>query len=173
MSTTRAPIELAGLGQVAPGYDHRDKRYEARDALALPRAVLKWYDLASPATPVSPEIHAAARDFLRGEAASGTLALEGDLGFVILHRCGAQFHFLLVSTWRNENELWESVYARHDDARPQFVPFEFGGSHRGTFCVWELGAVWHETQAWKRYLRTARDDAARAAWLCDTGGGEV
>lgn len=30
------------------------------------------------------------------------------------------------------------------------------GPHRPTFCAWELDAVWHEQQAWSRYLRTSR-----------------
>jgi len=28
------------------------------------------------------------------------------------------------------------------------------------FCVWELVPVWHEQQAWKRFLESARDEAA-------------
>ena len=36
-----------------------------------------------------------------------------------------------------------------------------GGAHRPTFCVWELGAVCHERDAWSRVPRSARDEAAR------------
>ena len=35
----------------------------------------------------------------------------------ILHRCGEDFYFLLVCTWRNENELWETVWAKNGDER--------------------------------------------------------
>ena len=92
------------------------------------------------------EIEKLARDYLKD------VRVAGDLGFVILHRCGEAFYFLLVSTWRNENELWESVYAKQNAGEPNFKPFTVETSHRGTYCVWELGVVWHEQQAWKRFL---------------------
>jgi hypothetical protein len=62
------------------------------------------------------------------------------------------------------------VYAADGDG---FAPSATEGRHRPTFCVWELGAVLHEQQAWIRYLRSARDGASRAAWLADLGGGPV
>ena len=73
---------------------------------------------------------------------------------MILHRCGESFYFLLVSTWRNDNELWETVWAKDGDDELGFQPWPIEGTHRPTFCVWELGAVWHEQQAWSRYLRS-------------------
>ena len=79
-------------------------------------ALLKWYDIAPHETPVPLAIRALARRCLRDATKAGTLGVEDGLGFVILHRCGGDFYFLLVSTWRNENELWESVWAK---SRPQ------------------------------------------------------
>ena len=49
-------------------------------------------------------IRVLARGSLPRRAESGSLALDDDLGFVILHRCGESFYFLIVSTWRNDNE---------------------------------------------------------------------
>ena len=92
---------------------------------------------------------------------------------MILHRCGESFYFLLVSTWRNENELWETVWAKNGDGERRFRPWPIEGTHRPTFCVWELGAVWHEQQAWSRYLRSPRDEAEREAYVHDTFAGDV
>jgi hypothetical protein len=39
--------------------------------------------------------------------------------------------------------------------------------------VWELGPVWHERNAWVRFLSSARDDAAKQAYLDDRFAGEV
>jgi hypothetical protein len=36
-----------------------------------------------------------------------------------------------------------------------------------------LGVICHERQAWQRYLFSARDTAAKRAWLADTYAGEV
>jgi hypothetical protein len=135
--------------------------------------VLKWYDVAPVDEPVPGELQVLARGSLHAGAESGSLDLAADLGFVILHRCGASFYVLLVTTWRNDNELWETVWAKNGDGEVGFRPWPAEGSHRPTFCVWELGPVLHEQQAWSRYLRSPRGAAAREAYLRDTFEGEV
>jgi len=154
---------------VATDYRHRDKLVTPRGTIQHGKARLKWYDLAPAEEPVPDQVRQLAQRYL----SSTPLDLGDDLGFVILHRCGRGFYFLLVSSWRGNNELWESVYAKASDAHPDFALFTFADSHRGTFCVWEMGAVWHEQQAWKRYLRSARDDKAQDAYLADSFSGSV
>jgi hypothetical protein len=165
---------LSHIGNHAPAYVHRDKVLTLREPLALSSSMLKWYDLARADLPVPAEIGALARGYLAREDAAGRLgALGGALGFVILHRCSEAFYFLIVSTWRNENEIWETVYAKAKADDPDFALFPLPGPHRGTYCVWELGAVWHERQAWRRFLLTARDDTAKRAYLGDHIEGSV
>jgi hypothetical protein len=106
-----------------------------------------------------------ARRNLRDAAKSGALELDEELGFVILHRCGESFYFLLVCTWRNDNELWETVWAKPGDGDVSFKPWPRDGSHVPTFCVWELAAVGHERLAWSEYLLSARDDGARRVYV--------
>lgn len=167
-------LGLAATGNPAADYVHRDKFAEPGAAIRLPGAVLKWYDLGRPETPVEPGIRSLARAFIERECLERTPEVAGGLGFVVLHRCGGEgFYFLLVSTWRNENELWESVYAKDSAAHPEFRTFTFAGSHRGTYCVWEMGIAWHELQAWKRYLLSARDERAKHAYLADLYRGAV
>ena len=152
---------------VAANYVHRDKFASPREGILAGESQLKWSNIAPLDAPVPQEIEKLARDYLRD------VRVAGDLGFVILHRCGEAFYFLLVSTWRNENELWESVYAKANAEEPNFKPFTVETSHRGTFCVWELGVVWHEQQAWKRFLTSKRatDDVTR--YLNDRFEGSV
>lgn len=157
------------MHNVAPDYRHQDKLITPRPPVTHRGARLKWYDLGPADLPVPDQVRQLAKDFLAREPSD----LGDDLGFVILHRCGQEFYFLLVSSWRGNNELWESVYAKASDNHPDFAHFNVDGPHRGTFCVWELGAVWHEQQAWKRYLRSARDDAARTDYLGDSFSGSV
>jgi hypothetical protein len=166
-------VILYGVGAVSPGYAHVSKLARAAPSISLDESVLKWYDLAPADAPVPAEIHELARECLREGARSGELELVADLGFVILHRCGGGFYFLLVTTWRNQNELWQTVWAKDGDADPVFRPWQVDGTHRPTFCVWELGAVAHEQQAWIRYLRSPRDGAARQAYLRDSFEGPV
>lgn len=145
---------------------HYDKHAEPSANLDIGGSSLKWYNLAKPDEPVPSDIYDLARIFLRREN-SGEQSNFGEMGFVILHRCGSDFYFLLVSTWRNGNELWESVYAKTSDAEADFTVFPLTETHRATFCVWELAIVWHEQQAWRRFLLSANDQAAKDAYLND------
>jgi len=163
---------LAQVG-VRPDYRHISKLARPEASLMLGDAVLKWYDIARADAPVPLAVRALARRSLRAGSKSGELDLADELGFVILHRCGESFYFLLVSTWRNDNELWETVWAKDGDDAVKFEPWLVAKSHRPTFCVWELGAVCHEQRAWSRYLRTARDESAKRAYLGDSFTGEV
>ncbi|MBC7986869.1 MAG: hypothetical protein H7X93_09410, partial [Sphingomonadaceae bacterium] len=104
----------------------------------------------------------------------------GDRGFVILHRCGADFHFLLVSVWRGANECWEAVWHHQGDmvGFARFDPaYPAGGgaamTPRPTFCVWELAIVAHEARAWTRLLASPRGEEDIVRWRDDLLEGEV
>ena len=160
-------------GNVRSRYRHATKLARPAPSVALGDAVLKWYDIAPADEPVTDTIRALARRGLADAVRFGELRLGETLGFVILHRCGDGFHFLLVSTWQNDNELWETVWAKDGPDDPEFHPWPLEGSHRPTFCVWELGAVAHERLAWSRYLLSGRDDEARGDYLRDAFEGVV
>ncbi|WP_269931789.1 hypothetical protein [Aminobacter sp. HY435] len=163
------PANLSGFGTIE-GYVHYPKTVTPGLPVTAGGGLLKWYDISEEATPVTRETSAMAQRFLAAETATGRLSLKGELGFVILHRCGGDFHFLLVSSWRNANEMWETVYAKKAEAS-DFSLFALPGPHRATFCVWELAAVNHERLAFSRYLSSARDDAAKRVYLDDMYGG--
>ena len=158
---------------VAETYIHGDKWIAPGEPLTLGGVRLKWYDVAGRNKPVEPQVLKLARDHLAHAAGTGALNLKGDLGFVILHRCGAEFYFLIVNTWANENEIWEQVFAKENTRADDFTLFPRQGPQLPTFCVWELGAVLHEQQAWRRYLYSNRDEAAKSAYLADRAEGVV
>jgi len=152
------------MSSVTSGYQHIRKVLEAAPTVRLkPGLELKWYNLRPERSALPAEVQQEARDFLRAEVAAGLLAVDGEQGFVVLHLARDVF-LLLACTWRNDNELWESSYVKRDAG---FRPIPADQSHNGTFCVWEMGAVQHEQQAWIRYLNSARDAAASAAYLAD------
>ncbi|HST24971.1 MAG TPA: hypothetical protein VLJ76_03185 [Gaiellaceae bacterium] len=164
---------LDRTGHVGAGYVHIPKLARPGSILALGEATLKWYEIAPEDSPVPLGVRELAYEALCRGARSGELELSGDLGFVILHRCGQSFYFLIVSSWRNDNELWETVWAKTGPEDPGFEPWPTEGPHRPTYCVWELGAVCHERRAWSRYLRSVRDSSARQEYLLDAFAGEV
>lgn len=159
---------LATDSGVASSYRHAPKQVTPGPTLELSNAVLKWYEVHETARPVPDAVSALARAYL--EATALDPSTRG-FGFSILHRCGEDFYFLLVSTWRNENELWESVLYKDGDGMTSFAPFVRNGTHKPTFCVWELALVGHEKEAWVRFLASGRDEAAAEAWLADQFAG--
>jgi hypothetical protein len=152
----------------AAPYVHVEKLVQPEPSLMLGGTALKWYDIARDDEPVPLAVRALARRCLRDANKAGTLGIEDALGFAILHRCDEDFYFLLVSTWRNENELWETVWAKCGEADVFFHPWPSGGTHRPTFCVWELAAVCHERRAWSEYLLSSRDDEAKRRYLASS-----
>lgn len=153
---------------IAETYTHIPKRVTPYDTLKLSGATVKWYDVYPQDRPVPDEIKRLARSCLN----STTLEIPG-LGFVILHRCGQDFYFLITCTWRNDNELWSTVFDKDGSAMAEFAPFPRERSHKPAFCVWELVPVWHEQQAWVRFLKSARDEGAAQVWLSDQYAGDA
>jgi len=163
-------LRLAG---VRPDYRHVRKVISPGPAVTLgEQAILKWYDVAVADAPVPPPIGVLAREGIGEAWQAGELELGG-LGFAILHRCGDSFYFLLLATWAGDNEIWETVWAKNGSADPSFGPWPRPGTHVPTFCVWELGAVWHEQQAWSRFLRSERGHEDEQAYLEDSYHGVV
>jgi hypothetical protein len=157
---------------VDPAYRHVDKISVPKQCLTVSGRWLKWYDISLPTLGVPGEIHAMARSFLARRAEEGALDHLGVSGFVILHRCGEHFYFLIVCSWRGSNEIWETVFAK-DRIDGDFRDFSRSEPHLPTFCVWELGAVCHERRAWVRFLRSTRDETAFETWLADQYEGAV
>ena len=151
---------------VKEAYLHTPKWVTPGDPIETSGAILKWYALAPQDEPVPEEIDRLARAYL----AQHPLEAKG-LGFVILHRCGSDFYFLIVSTWRGNNELWETVFYKNGDAMADFALWPRDGMHKPTFCVWELAPVWHEKEAWERFLESARDETAAQVWQRDLYAG--
>jgi hypothetical protein len=164
---------LSTIGNITPAdYQHYPKLITPADDLALPDAHLKWYDVRRPEASMDSGLREQAREFVLAEAQAGRLQISGELGFVIHHLCGESFYFLIVCTWRHANEMWETLYGRDlaDGGPFCLIP---RGTHLEVVCVWELGAVLHEQQAWIRYLYSDRDERAKLAYIEDRFSGTV
>lgn len=160
---------LATDSGVDAGYRHGPKRVTPGEPIETPKALLKWYALHAGDKLVPAEITELARRAVVTMAEAETAARG--LGFVILHRCGEAFYFLIVCTWRNSNELWQTVFYKDGDAMAELALFPRDGEHKPMLCVWELVPVWHEQGAWVRFLESPRDEAAAKAWLADRFAG--
>ncbi len=172
MSATTAAVQTA----VPASYRHHQRRVTPGPPLRLERTTLKWSEIRRPDALIPAGLEDATRSFVRDEVAAGRLDVSGQPGFVMLHLADAQGRpnsvaLLLVSTWSQANEVWESVYWKPvDGGAYQRVK---RGDHAATYCVWELAVVWHERNAWNRFLGSARDEAALEAYLGDGFAGLV
>ena len=166
---------MDGARVIDPAYRHFSKRSVPGAPVQVGDVFLKWYDLAPAADPIASAVTALARSHVAARLAIGPVS-AGDCGFAILHRCGVQFYFLLMSVWRGNNELWEAVHYR-DGTMPDFDRFDAAypaeGLPRPTFCVWELDIVAHEAASWARLLRSDRGEDDMKRWRDDRFAGDV
>lgn len=164
--------DLSAIGAITPGFRHVSKLVTVGADLSLPTAYLKWYDIRRHEVDMPPELARASRAFLCEEVNAGRLVIDRQLGFVELHHC-TTVAFLLVFTWNNDNELWETHYIKDLRDVGPFQRFEaHAGDHHAMNCVWELAPIWHERQAWVRYLLSQRDEAAKHVYLADRYTGD-
>ncbi|HEX5541032.1 MAG TPA: hypothetical protein VFX60_05645 [Micromonospora sp.] len=169
--TDLAP-RLTALGNVPADYRHRPKQAVPGPYLLLDDACLKWYDVYDPREATPDEARDLARDFIRQQVRDGGLDIHGELGFVILHRCDNGVYYLDICTWRHANELWESVYIADLGTGGTFRRPP-ASRHVEIGCVWELGVVRHEVEAWTRFLGSDRDDQAKLTYLTDSATVQV
>ena len=160
--------------RLSPDYLHCSKDAVSRGAQTFGRAVLKCFDLDEHAHRLKVDTRSKAQTALTGFAS----ALTDDIaGFAILHQISASICSLLITRWRGNTELWQSVHYL-DRPLSAFAPFFIppnptAPALRPTFCVWELAIVAHETQAWQRYLFSNRSAADLATWQSDCRLGPV
>jgi hypothetical protein len=133
---------------VSPEYRHIEKWASPLDVDGgLSR--LKWYTVRERSQEVSSTVIREASEIV------ARLIDARDVGFVLIHLCGPDFVFLIVSRWRSNNELWETVFGKTGSGA--FEPV-LGGATRATFCVWELGIVGAERAAWTTFLKSERKE---------------
>lgn len=153
---------------VDPAYRHYEKTVTSHGIVDPNNSHLKWYDIARKDQSVSTSIRNLAQNFLKSQAASTGVPCKNELGFILLHRCGEGFYFLMLCTWRDANELWKTVYYFDVEKMDGFVLFPQEEQHKGTFCVWEMSVVIHETRAWTKYLMSARGQQDKNKYLSST-----
>lgn len=165
------PHLLDRVGEIPHDYRHEDRVSTPGDLLVLSNAIVKWTGVHRIDRPIAPKETEAARDYVRGLDRAGALHVDQGLGFAV-HHVSTNHAFLLIGCWRDKNELWLAHHLRAvDDPIGGFQPFPYDATSVPAACVWELSPIWHERDAWTRYLFSARDATAKRAYLDDVLSG--
>jgi len=158
-------------------YVHHTRYVQPGPDFILPDIRLKWYEIHRPEVELPVGLSDESRQFIKEEVEAGRLPLANESGFVMLHlgdepSSRNTFAMLFVCTWRYGNELWRTLYTKSLISSQEYSrPDE--SVQMGAFCVWELGAVWHERQSWSQFLYSDRDRAALDHYLNDKFEGPV
>lgn len=168
VTTNPTPIEML-FGQVRTHYAHVQKSMRTVPALIAPGVFQKWYLVEPLDTPFGDEDVAVGQAFLQAEIGANRLALRNEVGFTVQHRCAAVDIFYVCS-WRDNNELWETIYHKPHGEGFSVLPRE---TKTATFCVWVIPAVAHEQRVWLDFLRSDRGPLARDAYCRDQAIGLV
>ena len=80
----------------------------------LPGVSFKWYDLRPEEAVISDALERESRERVRADVLAKRIDFGSTMGCVILHIAGAtsDVGMLIVNTWRNCNEIWETVYLK-------------------------------------------------------------
>src|ERR1051325_7050453 len=116
---------LASDPGVDAGYRHEPKLATPGEIFRDAGVLLKWYAVHPQNRRVPDTITQLARSYL-----SKTKREAKGLGFVILHLCGSDFYFLIVNTWRNNNELWETLFYKNGEAMADFALWPREAMHK-------------------------------------------
>jgi hypothetical protein len=163
---------LRELAEIPADWTYVYRQIDPGKDLAIPGAYLKWYDIRIPEDPAFPEVSEEAREYLRTEAAAGNIAFKQDLGYAMLE-LEESGYYLIVCVWRTE-ELYTGIFVRDTNGFTRYpLKPETPDTLHATQSVAELDCTAHERRAWSRYLRSARDEAAKRTYIEDYCTGVV
>ncbi len=159
---------MPATAAVTADYVHREKRATPREGMTVGKSRLKWSNIGYADAPVPAEIEALARDHVSEGRRGRRHRLRRPASLrrrQLLFPGGADLA-------RPERGVGDRL--RQDrPRRPGFKLWTYKTAHRGTFCVWELGVVWHEKQAWVRFLNSSRGETDLQRYLDDRYEGVV
>jgi len=161
---------LNDLGNVPESYHHHKRVVAPGKPLELPGLYLKWYEVRCPDVIVPLPFIRETRKFIERELSSDKFNKGHGIGFVVLHD-SSPYTYLLIGIWNGVQEMWETLYIKETESDGPFELAPTLGGSGPTMCVWEMTPIWHERQAWVRYLNSKRDLEAKRAYVTDQFSG--
>jgi len=152
---------LHGLG-VLPDVPARHERVVMPGELLITSyALLKWYELRTGAVIISRDVTRDARRCVQAAIEVGALPYGDGFGFAVLRYEPPEVS-LLVGVWHGEERLHEARFIQIAGGAFEEMPNAHGAT---ASTIRDLAVMWHERGAWMRYLRSARGEEAKCAYL--------
>jgi hypothetical protein len=130
---------MTAVASLAHAYHQRRAEFVSEERIGDWR--LKLYGLARPDKGVRPELIETTRR-LAAECLPPVGETDHGTAFAIAH--DANFPIALVYWWHAENELHQRQWAGRPDDPVNLAPM----THPGAGCVWEMGVIQFERNAW-------------------------
>ncbi|MBU3906935.1 MAG: hypothetical protein KKA64_01660 [Nanoarchaeota archaeon] len=157
------------IGNIREDYQHEPRIIAPMGLVVNPQLVLKTYSMMKHGTE-NVESFIEVKNFLDEEIQKGNITPLIGLGFAILSE-----DMLNVARWDVEypivikNQIYGYKYEQEGDLSKTAERLDI--NNVGAFCVWELGIVNHEKEAWKRFLSSSRMEENKKKYLEDVING--
>lgn len=168
------PIQYERIGNLQ-GYEHKPTKVAPIGLITSPDLVLKMYDMVSVGDIGDFDKVVDAKKFISAEISRGRISSETGLGFSILSkdmlsvvRWGREYPIVTIQTLYQFNPMTQEQL-RMLGRKSVFDSAEVLDLNKvGSFCIWELGIVAHEKEAWKKYFASGRTSEDKKRYLDDT-----
>jgi len=154
-------IDYNSIGNLRDDYQHQPRVVEPKGLVVTPNLVLKLYSMFKDLPPEKRTV-AEAKKILKKDITREVLDPLSGMGFAILSE-----DMLNVSRWDDEYPivLKNDIYCfdKGNIKSAELVDVRDAGS----YCVWELGIVNHERDAWMRFLNSGRGKSEKQRYLDD------
>ncbi|MFH1503129.1 MAG: hypothetical protein ABIE36_00530 [Candidatus Diapherotrites archaeon] len=154
------------IGNLREDYKHQPRTVRPQGLITTPSLVLKLYSMAKDMHPQNRTIRDTRR-LLERDITEGKINPLTGLGFAILSE-----DMLNVARWDAEYPIVvkNQIYGFEESINSAQL---LDTREVGSFCVWELGIVGHEKEAWKRFLDSQRGEAEKYHYLNDVIEGSL
>jgi len=138
-------------------YFHEGRKVIPVGLVETSSLVLKMYNMVTELKPTNPVENA--RKFLKAEIKKGKINPLTGMGFAILSR-----NNLNIALWDDKCPILPKNNLYDYTSFPKEVK-RLDLNKDGAFCIWELGIVAHEKDAWKKYLISGRTKRNKERYL--------
>jgi len=145
------------LGNIK-NYKHEPRTARAQGLVTNPKLVLKLYSMAKSLHPTERTIYYTGK-ILENKIDEGEIKPLIGLGFAILSE-----DMLNVARWDTEYPivLKNQIYG-FERSVDSLEPLNINDV--GSFCIWELGIINHEKEAWKKYLQSEKSELDKEGYI--------